>query len=243
MAIGETLRRAREAKGFSLDEVSRVTRVQPRMLAAIEDEAHTMLPPRPYTRGMVAAYAREVGLDPDSTVRAYVADLDAREAPPITDTPPVHVEEDSTPVFGSAALILTVVLIAAVVIALNIPGGEPPGEPQAVGTSGFGEPLAAASAAEAPPLAAEPAASAPEELSIVIEATGPAWVSASSDGARVLYRLLQPGQRETLRGAREIVLRVGDAGAVKWTVNGESRGAMGQPGEVRDVTLTRETSR
>lgn len=243
MAIGDTLRRAREEKGLSLDEVSRVTRVQPRMLAAIEDEAHTLLPPRPYTRGMVAAYAREVGLDPDHTVRAYVADLDAREAPPISDSPPAHVE-DSPPVFGSAAaLVLTVILIAAVVMALNLPAGEPPGEPQAVGTSGFGQPVAAASPADAPPVVTEPvAAIAAGELSILLEATGPAWVAASADGARVVYRLLQPGERETLRGTREIVVRVGDAGAVTWSVNGEKRGIMGRPGEVRDVSLSRENA-
>ena len=63
MDIGTQLRNAREARGLTLDALSRSTRVQPRILSAIEQNDSMRLPPRPYGRGFVRAYASEVGLD------------------------------------------------------------------------------------------------------------------------------------------------------------------------------------
>src|SRR5262245_5979991 len=73
MSIGAQLRTAREAKGLSLGAVAQRTRVQPRTLVAIELNDLTLLPPRPFGRGFVRAYAQEVDLDPDRTVRDYFA--------------------------------------------------------------------------------------------------------------------------------------------------------------------------
>ena len=42
----------------------------------------------------------------------------------------------------------------------------------------------------------------------------------------------------TLHASREIILRVGDAGAVRWSINGRDAVLMGSRGEVRNVTLT-----
>src|SRR5687767_5129361 len=71
MDTGLRLRTAREAKGLTIDALARTTRVQPRILEAIErNDAHA-LPPRPYGRGCVRAYANEVGLEPVGTVREF----------------------------------------------------------------------------------------------------------------------------------------------------------------------------
>ena len=87
MDIGARLRDAREARGLTIDALSRSTRVQPKLLSAIERNDSVVLPPRPYGRGFVRAYASEVGLDPDGTVRDFfsqfgLADV-ARAAPPL----------------------------------------------------------------------------------------------------------------------------------------------------------------
>ena len=66
----------------------------------------------------------------------------------------------------------------------------------------------------------------------------PCWVAATVDGQRTIYRILQPGERETLVAEREMTLRFGDAGAVTWTINGRDAGTPGLAGAVRDVHLT-----
>ncbi len=242
MAIGATLRQAREEKGLSIDRLSRTTRVQTRLLDALERDDYALLPARPYTRGMVSAYAREVGLDPDQTVRAYFEDIDSREAQAAALAPPPQPALDSPTPHFSAPLILILALIGiGVAVALNVPTRTAPDGLQAVGTSGTTRPIAAAGS-DAVPATAPAAQASRAEVALIIEATAPSWVAATADGSRVVYRNLQPGERETLRAARELTLRVGNAGAITWTINGQTRGAMGKPGEVRDVTLSPDTA-
>ena len=70
----------------------------------------------------------------------------------------------------------------------------------------------------------------------------PCWVSATVDGRRAIYRVIQPGERETLAAERGIALRFGDAGAVTWTINGRDPGSPGAAGAVRDVRITVENA-
>ena len=81
MDIGAQLRTAREGKGLSIGTVAERTRVPVRTLAAIERNDQSALPPHPFGRGFVRAYAEEVDLDPDRLVREYFAQFPA--PPPV----------------------------------------------------------------------------------------------------------------------------------------------------------------
>ncbi len=69
--IGEQLRQAREAAGFSLEQVEQATRIRRVFLIALEEERLDALPDPAYARGFVRNYARFVGLDPEPLVEAY----------------------------------------------------------------------------------------------------------------------------------------------------------------------------
>ena len=43
----------------------------------------------------------------------------------------------------------------------------------------------------------------------------PVWVTANADGRRALFQIVLPGSPQTVSAAREIKLRVGDAGALR----------------------------
>ncbi len=62
--IGEILRDKREEKGLSLDEVSLLTKIKPRYLAAIEAENWEVLPSAVQQKGFVRSYARAMEIDP-----------------------------------------------------------------------------------------------------------------------------------------------------------------------------------
>jgi hypothetical protein len=49
---------------------------------------------------------------------------------------------------------------------------------------------------------------------------------------------MEPGSTQVLKAGREIRMRVGDAGAVTWSVNGRALPPLGGAGEVRTVVLT-----
>jgi hypothetical protein len=75
-------------------------------------------------------------------------------------------------------------------------------------------------------------------LSVELEATAPVWVAASVDAERKVYRTMRPGERETLRGDREITVRVGNAGFLRWRVNDRPEAVMGARGAVQSVRVT-----
>ena len=83
MNIGAQLRASRESKGLSIETVAHATRVQPRILSAIELNDVAAIPPRPFGRGFVRAYAREIGLDAESIVSAYFAQFAASAPVPV----------------------------------------------------------------------------------------------------------------------------------------------------------------
>ena len=76
MGVGRDLQAARTARGLSLDELSARTKVSAERLKAIEDENVDQLPSVVYLRGFVRAYADEVGLEPDATVRQYIQEIE-----------------------------------------------------------------------------------------------------------------------------------------------------------------------
>lgn len=71
--VGDRLRRARDSRGISLRQVANVTRISVRALEAVERNDLSRLPGGIFTRSFVRAYAAEVGLDPEGTLRDFLA--------------------------------------------------------------------------------------------------------------------------------------------------------------------------
>lgn len=76
-ALGDTLREAREARGLTLEDVEKSTRIRVRYLAALEDGDLGALPTDVQARGFLRNYARHVGLDPSATMAQLEAALNS----------------------------------------------------------------------------------------------------------------------------------------------------------------------
>jgi cytoskeleton protein RodZ len=82
-SFGEKLRREREKRSITLDQISQSTKIGTRMLQALEDDKFSQLPGGIFNKGFVRAYARHLGLDEDQTVAEYLeASGDAPPVPP-----------------------------------------------------------------------------------------------------------------------------------------------------------------
>lgn len=69
---GARLRRARLRRGFDLERIAGITKINPTYLRWIEEERFDDLPAAVYVRGFVTAYARCVGLEPVTAAAGYV---------------------------------------------------------------------------------------------------------------------------------------------------------------------------
>jgi cytoskeleton protein RodZ len=70
-AFGENLRREREMRGVSLEEISSATKISLRFLEAIEREDFSKLPGGIFSRSFIRSYARYLGLDEERVVAEY----------------------------------------------------------------------------------------------------------------------------------------------------------------------------
>src|SRR5687767_9343019 len=71
VSIGEELKREREFREISLRGISVVTKINIRMLVAIEKDNFAFLPGGIFNRNFIRAYAEFIGLDPEVIIRKY----------------------------------------------------------------------------------------------------------------------------------------------------------------------------
>lgn len=247
--VSALLRAARERAGLSVEEISSRTKIATAQLLAMERGEFERLPGEFFARAFLRNYAREVGLSPDDVVRAY----DAERAPVAaeeTEDPvgPTTTSESGPPsswrfrLPAPRALWPLGVLVAAIVgmIAVNSRTAPVVSEPlDTIGTTGV-LPAGGPTGGATPDTRATRAPVGADRLKIEIRPTGAMWVTATADGKRVVYRLMQPGERVILTADSEFTFRVGDAGAFEYSMNGAPARTLGEPGEVRQFRITRQ---
>lgn len=90
--IGEQLRKAREAKGLSISDIEKATKIQSRYLEAIENNDFDKLPGDFYVRAFIRQYAQIVGLDGKELLNQYQGEV-ANEVSQPEEIPAQEVHE------------------------------------------------------------------------------------------------------------------------------------------------------
>ena len=81
-SFGDRLRKEREERGITLDDISLTTKIGTRLLRALEEEKFDQLPGGIFNKGFVRAYARHIGLDEDQAVADYMTAISANQPKP-----------------------------------------------------------------------------------------------------------------------------------------------------------------
>jgi cytoskeleton protein RodZ len=109
--FGESLKREREMRGVTLEEISAATRIAERFLKAIENDQWDQLPGGVFNRGFVRAMARYLGLDEESIVAEYILAVGDRPTVPVWNgSPPTVTPDQPWVAWGVTALILLALL-------------------------------------------------------------------------------------------------------------------------------------
>ncbi len=110
--FGERLRRQREMRGVSLEEIAQSTKIGVRSLKAIEEEDFEKLPGGIFNKGFVRAYARFLGLDEEQIVGDFDEAWNAYEAARTPQVLVVPEEEEKKSSSGSMWIAVIVLIIA-----------------------------------------------------------------------------------------------------------------------------------
>jgi cytoskeleton protein RodZ len=263
MDLGSTLRDARERRGLSLTQLSSTTKIPLTQLEAMEANVFELVPPGIFLRGFLRAYAREVGLDPRQIIDQFAAEHGSEMPPPVETPASITAPDDGddarfadTDLSGSgsawSSLAVVIALIIAVVGIHRFNNTETGTTVDQTGLAAGVSALDAAAAGAAGPVAtsgqamSEVAVSTPTGLPggrFQIHAQGPCWVEAVVDGRKIVYRLMQPGERASIDPEHELVLRVGDPAALTYFVDGTPGEPLGERGVPVTVRFTSEGRR
>ncbi len=117
-SLGEQLRRAREARGISLRDISELTRITMRHLEAIEQDDYKYLPGGIFNRSFIKAYARHVKFNEHRALELYA--VAAREHGEAMDDPLTTPQRSRiyTEIDASRTPLMTFLLSAAIIALL-----------------------------------------------------------------------------------------------------------------------------
>ncbi|MGE5837186.1 MAG: RodZ domain-containing protein [Acidobacteriota bacterium] len=140
----------------------------------------------------------------------------------------------------------------------SAPGSNPPPSTGTAASSAAGSspprtptpappPAASPATGQAPPATVVPPEAPPpvpvppapvEPLTIEFEVTSACFVEIASDGRVSFSKAMEPGERQRIQAQKEVRLKVGDAGAFVWSVNGKRARSLGAAGSARQATVT-----
>ncbi|HXW57249.1 MAG TPA: RodZ domain-containing protein [Candidatus Cybelea sp.] len=221
--FGEHLRRERELRGVSLEEISSATRISTRFLEAIENGHWDQLPGGAFNRGFIRSASRYLGLNEESMVAEY--SLEVRNGSP-----------QLVP-HGSAAIprawkgIVTAVLATAFLMAGGWLGGS---RIIAHWHSAASRQAAPAAQAGGTPALRSPA----QSLELRIRASRQADLRVKADGTSAFDGRITGNEEKQFRARATIEVSTSDAGALRLELNGHAVPTIGPAGQPGRITLT-----
>lgn len=228
--VARALREAREARGVTISDASKVTRISERYLQALEDDASLDEFPAPaYAQFFLRNYAEFLGLEPKGMVREF------DEAHPIRRGPVFQPMPDHEPRRRVLAGLLVAASIASLIVLGVVrfeAGRRPDAAIQPVTPSTQDAPEGGSELTRPSPLP-QPL----HDVRAVLLLHDRSWIEAVADGVVLESgQTFEPGERVVFHADRLLELRLGNAGAVELVVDGE-RVPTGGPGDVVSLEL------
>ena len=258
---GTALRRAREQRNFSIQQIADELHLDLKIVHALEADDFFSLGAPVYARGYLRKYALLVGLDPEAVIAMYERLTDVPPTPTVMPVasayqPPqrISLRKPLLIVVSVAALALlawvAVVLIerfqkapAVIAPAAQSQQTSTVPAPGSANTPATSLPLASATDVEptasetssAPAAATATGAGVANAVSLRVQFSGSSWIEIY-DGAdkRLLYDIGQPGQTRTVSGQPPLRVTLGMSSAVTLAVNDRPVPVPRRPG--RDAT-------
>ncbi len=212
--IGEVIRTARENAGYTLEHVSRETRVHLSHLRAIEDMTPGLLGAPVYAKGYIRSYARYLGLNEQDTLdrflRECAAILKDPEKPEIA--PPATSKARKLPLAVPVLGLLVVGLAVAGAVVMFATGDNTPAPANTV-SPGAGAPAV---------MAVEPVS---PQLRIVALKRGMLEVR-SAKGDKYVHRPYNAGEFFIVRVGEGFTVSADDGTAFEWRLGDQSLGLL-----------------
>jgi len=251
--FGERLKRERELREVTLEEITQATRIGSRFLEALENEDWDKLPGGVFNRGFVRSIAHYLGLNEEAFLGEY--DLaHGSHAEQQAQKQALKIEEriPPTPLWIPAALVVGALLLAAAIIFGGVyswlrfvrhSSPKPASSVASPTTNSFMNAIAAPVPTSDTPSVANPARLPELPLDLSVSTSRTTRVRMQADATLVLDDAVRTGENRRFSANTSFVLTAADSIAVLLELNRQAMPPVGAPGTSGTITLTRKNLR
>lgn len=239
--LGAFLKKEREERNLSLDDLARMTKVKKHFLLAIEENRYDALPSPIYVKGFLSAYAKSIGIEPEKVLIRYErTSTEGFNEKRLARIPFEKEKESFQKVFfkrRQSWIVLGIVAASLFISFYFHPYLSGPSWETVSNKQGSPKPLDPlfTKETEMVPLPAKG-----ESILIELKAVETTWVQIHTDGHLKEEVLFRPGEGKSYQGTHEIEMWIGNAGGLEIIFGRERLESFGRSGEVVRLVFTRE---
>jgi transcriptional regulator with XRE-family HTH domain len=242
-SLGQDLKRERELRSISLKEISSSTKISLRFLQALEEDRLDILPSKFFIKAILRTYAKFIGLEEDYVLNKYYEtslELEqSLESKQIKRKARPAVPKNIKKLIYSAALIIILLLFLFslyYLFFLKKQTSAPTERPKAS--------TLVQEETTLPPSRTEPLAEFipdKENLTIEIFFLEETWLQVWADGVVKVDGLKQPGEKLMIKAYEELLIHLGNAGGISYTLKNKQGKQLGPSGAViKNLRITPE---
>jgi len=235
-SLGQELKQEREKRGISLEEISRVTRISLRFLQAIENDNFEALPGGFFNKAFLRAYLNYLGIDEKAILSRYphlwrqVEVFSGRKE---------AAGEEGLKSFPWAKIVSLIFFLAIGLGFLFLLFQLRPKPEPTITRSTIVEP--AVLPPEVVEKKEEKKAFPPQEINLKIDFIERTWIQVYVDGSLKLDGIKHPGDTFEATAHQELLIHLGNAGGLNYTLNGFRGKPFGRSGAVvKNIRITLE---
>jgi cytoskeletal protein RodZ len=239
MSLGALITKSRTDARLSIEDLAKVTNIPVTLLRDMENDNFKKCGGETYARGHLRNIAAKVGVDERTFLDLFEVEVTA-PAKPIREMlnennvtmPYQEPKRISWKVLAAGSAAALVLFAGAQIIFSNMDSGN---DPEVIATTSA-TPSNSASESAAPSTAASPEIVGGVNVELVAS-RGTTWLYATNENGEVLFSgQVRQGATKTFSAAKQVNLRVGNAGGVDISVNGKDVGSIGADREVANLT-------
>ncbi len=238
--IGMELKRERELRGITLQEIADATKINIRYLRDLEEERLDNLPGSFFIKGIIRSFAKYIGLDENTILNSYYEselhreqekEEQVEESQKTQYILPTKVKRILFSISLFLALMAVLTLIAFIFIL------KKPQEQQAEETPS----AQTIQETTSTPLPQTPIPEEEKELILELTFAMETWIQIYADGELVIDGLKLEGEKVQVIAKKELIIHTGNAGGFSVSLNNKIGKPFGESGAVvKDIRITLE---
>lgn len=232
--IGAALRRRREDKQISLEQIESITRIRQSFLRAIEAGNLDKLPEPVYIRGFIKQYAEALDLDSAELANSFPLEDYRQSLKPVgVSLPPAQLQTSHLYAIYVLLIIGAVSILSQTLSNSEFQFSQNSQPPTPAPVANVTKPKPAPP--QVKPVANSKKQTKPVEIGVTVK--DKSWIRVTADGKKEFEGELPQGTQRTWTANQRLSLRVGNAGGVLVNYNQEEAKPLGQLGQVQEVTF------